>query len=101
MSDECTTSSARERRYRRGPESTPSTRCDRAPREIKTVLGMKHMEDKKASVTLLGHELVLQDQVEKMSPWLSNGPKTTSRMPSRIYRTHPLSGPASLLSSHS
>src|SRR5215469_12508505 len=32
-----------------------------------TDLGLKHMEDKKVSVTLLGHELVLQDQVKNVA----------------------------------
>ncbi len=32
-----------------------------------TDLGLKHLEDKKVSVTLLGHEVVLQDQVKNVA----------------------------------
>ncbi|KAI9783687.1 MAG: hypothetical protein M1839_003535 [Geoglossum umbratile] len=31
-----------------------------------TVLGLKHMDDKKVGVTVLGHEIVLQDQVKNV-----------------------------------
>ncbi|KAK3984174.1 putative vegetative incompatibility protein [Cladorrhinum sp. PSN332] len=47
------------------PQNDPIARREKL-KEI-TELGLKHMEDKKISTTILGHEIVLQDAVEKVA----------------------------------
>jgi hypothetical protein len=47
------------------PRNDPIARREKL-KEI-TELGLKHMEDKKVSTTLLGHEIVLQDVVAKVA----------------------------------